>query len=145
MHSIDITPTLLDLASIDPGGAKFQGRSLLSLIQGKKKGQTETYAFSERLPADDTHWRSARTPGSKFILFQDVKDGTSQNYFFFDLHKDPGEQKSLVLSPGRRKEWEDRIQFLIEANRRNLLRAPEKKRALDSKTLEILRALGYIQ
>jgi len=145
VQSIDITPTLLELARIDPGRAKFQGRSLLSLIQGKRKGKVETYAFSERLPADDTHWRSVRTPNYKFILLQDVKDGRSLNYFFFDLLKDPGEQKSLVLSPGRRKAWEDRIQFLIEANRRNLLRAPGKKRTLDSKTLEILRALGYIQ
>jgi len=145
VQSIDIAPTLLELARIDPGRAKFQGRSLLSLIQGRRKGQIETYAFSERLPADDTHWRSVRTPGYKFILLQDVQDGTSKNYFFFDLLKDPGEQKSLVLSPGRRKDWEDRIQFLIEANRRSLLRAPGKKRALDSKTLEILRALGYIR
>jgi arylsulfatase A-like enzyme len=145
VQSIDITPTILELARIDPGRAKFQGRSLLSLIQGKRKGKAEKYAFSERLPSDDTHWRSVRTPNYKFILLQDVKDGTSMNYFFFDLLKDPGEQKSLVLSPGRRKAWEDRIQFLIEANRRNLLRAPEKKRTLDSKTLETLRALGYIQ
>ena len=66
ISSIDIAPTLLELAGI-PRGASFQGESLVPLLKDPQ-AQIRDYAFSEHNWHDfDDHGRSVRSARYKYI------------------------------------------------------------------------------
>lgn len=141
VQSIDIYPTILELAGIKPPSS-IQGRSFLSLMKtGKRRSEPEP-AFSERLPADSPWIRSLRTPEYSYMFKEDKKNGTN-SHLFFDLRRDPAEQNNLKIPDGRLRALFSQILFLLEEGKK-----PGKAQAeqpLDPETLEILRTLGYIK
>jgi arylsulfatase A-like enzyme len=141
VRSIDIYPTLLELAGVKPPNA-IQGRSLLSLIRKGKQSSKLEPAFSERIPADSPWIRSLRTSDYSYMFKEDRENGTNV-HLFFDLRRDPREQNSLRLAGFRIRTFFDQILFLVEEGKK-----PGKawgEQELDAETLEILRSLGYIK
>jgi arylsulfatase A-like enzyme len=143
VQSVDILPTILDITGVKWEKPFFQGKSLMPLILAKKTPSWEEVAFSERLAKDGVHWRARRTPSSKYIFRSRRRTGKI-NHCYFDLNQDPGEQQNLKLDDALTQEMFAKIQFLLDAEKKNA-GLQGKKQKLDEKTLETLRALGYLR
>lgn len=83
---IDLAPTILEVAGLDPSGREYQGKSLMPILQGENSPGAR-YVFSERNWHNcDEHIRSVRTEKYKLIrnAYLDLPHGTAA-----DLGKSP--------------------------------------------------------
>lgn len=145
--SIDILPTVLDLLKLKPD-PHLQGESLMPLIGGTDSGGRRP-AYSDALEID-----AVRTGGWKFI--QKAKGGTGGKPTLatapqlFNLEKDPAEKTDLSNQDAPTREMLEKQlrEWRAENERLNsqlgLDKAAEKV-TLDKKTVDELRALGYLQ
>ncbi len=145
--SIDILPSVLELLKLRPI-PYLQGESFVSYIEGVEKGVPRR-AFADALEID-----AVRTDGWKFIQRAegyDVRKPTlSPVPELFNLEKDPGEEANLAgedAAAGERlgrqlREWRTENERLRA--RLGMDKAAEKV-TLDKRTVEELRALGYLQ
>jgi len=97
--SIDLAPTLLEVAGLTPGAA-IQGRSLVPVLQGTAEGWRTSFLveyFSDTVfPRIRTMGYSAvRTARHKYIQFRELK-GMDELY---DLEADPYELTNLIARP----------------------------------------------
>jgi arylsulfatase A-like enzyme len=93
-QNIDIVPTLLDYLK-EKANKKFDGKSLLNLIKGKKI--RDRVFFWDGLSADV---RGLRTFNKKLIFAKDQKCNLCKSFHHeeieeYDLEKDPGETKNI--------------------------------------------------
>jgi N-acetylglucosamine-6-sulfatase len=98
--SIDLAPTLLEMAGLPPAPA-MQGRSLLPLFNGNAPGWRESFLveyYSDTVfPRVLTMGYSAvRTKNAKYIQYRDL-EGMNELY---DLDADPYEEHNLIGAPG---------------------------------------------
>jgi arylsulfatase A-like enzyme len=142
VQSVDILPTILDLAGIEFKETPIHGKSLLPLIKNGQQAKNSRHAFSERLAADGNHFRSMRSSRFKYIM-QDNKKKSIVDHFYYDLQADSREQNSLKLTPEKLREMFNQIFFLIEEGKR--VDTFNRGRKIDKDTLETLKALGYIK
>jgi arylsulfatase A-like enzyme len=141
VQSVDILPTILDLAGIKFEDVQFHGQSLWPLIKNGSPADNRQ-AFSERLAGDGNHFRSMRNPRFKYIM-QDNKKKNIVDHFYFNLQEDPREQTSLQMSPEKLREMFNQIFFLVEEGKR--VDTFQRGKKIDEDTLETLKALGYIK
>jgi arylsulfatase A-like enzyme len=142
VQSIDIFPTILQIAGISYTNGGSQGTSLVPLIRGEKRNRGSNIAFSERTPADGLFLRSLRGSSQKYIFEENKKKG-SERHSFFDLEKDPGEQVNIEIPHKKLRGLFTQIQFLIDEGKK--VDQIVKKTKVDPETLETLKALGYIK
>lgn len=92
--NIDLAPTFLDLAGLQPPAA-MQGTSWVPLLQGKRKGWRDAfmfeYLFEPNLPATPA-MLAVRTPSAKLIVYPQHPDWVE----LFDLRADPYETRNLA-------------------------------------------------
>jgi arylsulfatase A-like enzyme/tetratricopeptide (TPR) repeat protein len=137
VSSVDVAPTLLDLARL-PALPQMQGRSLLPAMLRPGKGR-EGQAYSESLVPDlQFGWsplHSLRTAGFQFI--------DAPRPELYDIHRDPGEGTDLSLRQADlARTMKSELDRLMEETSRD---APKPQAAnLDKETMERLSALGYI-
>ncbi|MEL7061933.1 MAG: sulfatase [Acidobacteriota bacterium] len=126
--SIDIAPTLLDVAGVEqPRG--FNGRSVLPALDGPIEKRS-IVAFWDEI--DGT-------------LHEALLEGRSKLHDaeLYDLIDDPGEQRDLAaIEPERRDALRRRLEELTAADRAP---SPPPPVSLDPETEERLRSLGYVQ
>ncbi|MFP4051683.1 MAG: sulfatase [Thermoplasmata archaeon] len=94
VRAIDMVPTLLDLLGI-PSSEDFDGISLLPLMEGKELPELTAYAeelFENRGPGS---LQAVRTPHYKLI-----RNLTEEQEEFYDLKKDPDEEKNIIDTTG---------------------------------------------
>ncbi len=89
--SIDLLPTLLDLAGLNIP-ENIQGKSLDKLVSGKTDWRE--YAFSEIGSSTQNSVITVRGRTEKYVLFR--KNGTVEYEQFFDLENDPWETTNLA-------------------------------------------------
>jgi arylsulfatase A-like enzyme len=142
VQSVDILPTILNLAGIEFNETIIHGESLLPLINNGPQEGIDRYAFSERLAADRHHFRSMRSSEYKYIMHE-VKKRNFVEHLYYDLTSDPQEQNSLELSPKKLRRLFNQIFFLIDEGKR--VDPFNRGRKIDRDTLETLKALGYIK
>jgi N-acetylglucosamine-6-sulfatase len=101
--SIDLAPTLLEVAGVTPGPA-IQGRSLVPVLQGKTDSWRTSFLveyFSDtvfpRIRA--MGYTAVRTDRNKYIRFGELR-GMDELY---DLQADPYELKNLIGQPEARE------------------------------------------
>jgi arylsulfatase A-like enzyme/tetratricopeptide (TPR) repeat protein len=137
VSSVDLAPTLLDLAEL-PALPRMQGRSLLPLMFRPEKGR-EGLAYSESMTPDlQFGWsplRSLRTAGFQFI--------DAPRPELYDIRRDPHEETDLSRHQAdlarTMKSALDRLAAQTSQD------APKPQAAdLDKETMERLSALGYI-
>lgn len=128
VRSIDILPTLLDALDIYSEEI-FEGTSLINLINGKKEN---LYAVSEM----GGFGKSLRTEAWKYYRIRSSE-------MLFNLNRDPLEQTDLSIANLDTKE---RLKRVLESFLSHKpLSVSKDKAKLDKKTLEQLKALGYIR
>jgi N-acetylglucosamine-6-sulfatase len=100
--SIDLAPTLLEVAGLRPGAA-IQGHSLVPVLAGKAEGWRTSFLveyFSDTVfPRIRTMGYSAvRTARHKYVRFREL-EGMDELY---DLEADPYEMTNLIARPEAR-------------------------------------------
>ena len=99
VSSIDIAPTLLELAGAEVG-AHIQGRSFVPLLtgaggQGRESVMVEFYTYENPMPWLTTmDYRAVRTRRYKYIHWVRHDDE------LYDLEADPFETRNLIAEPG---------------------------------------------
>lgn len=114
--TIDLAPTILDLANITPG-VDMQGQSLVPLVQGERINWRKEFFYEHlfehpRIPKTE----AVRTGRWKYIRYVDQEPVYEQ---LFDLESDPLEVGNLMLSEGNKaikkrmrrkwKEWHQKV------------------------------------
>ena len=98
--SIDLAPTLLELAGFEPPHT-MDGRSLAPLLQGKRPGDWRTSFLIEYYTDTvfprvlDMGYKAIRTERYKYIHYTDM-DGMDELY---DLKSDPYEMRNMIDNP----------------------------------------------
>jgi arylsulfatase A-like enzyme len=118
--SIDLAPTLLEVAGLTPGAA-IQGRSLVPVLRGTPEGWRESFLieyFSDTVfPRIRTMGYSAvRTARHKYIRFRELQ-GMDELY---DLEADPYEMTNLIGRPEARDllpRMQAELQQLLDATK----------------------------
>jgi arylsulfatase A-like enzyme len=146
---IDLMPTLLDLVGL-PVPPGLHGTSLVPLLHGEPfPANRVLYAEAPAWGANTGHRVAARTAGLKWIA-SDLPNVPTQVY---DLSSDPGERTPLddprLAAPG--EVLQSLYRALGDTTKGASTRAaelsgpaPTPKPELDDRTVEKLRALGYM-
>lgn len=142
VQSIDIFPTVLEIAGISYPNSSSQGTSLTPLLRGQRIAREPNIAFSERTPSDGLFLRAFRDSSQKYIFEENKKKGTTK-HSFFDLKNDPEEQNNIDIAHKKLRGLFAQIQFLIAEGKK--VDQIVKKKKIDPETLETLKALGYIE
>lgn len=128
---VDLMPTLLDLAGLEPVEEGDQGRSLMPLLVGETLPERPVYLETMGI-------RGLRTATSKLLVHP---DGETE---YFDLELDPGEARPLPCEEAC-VELADQLALLREWMAPAAAEETEKDTVtLDEDDLERLRALGYL-
>lgn len=103
--NIDVAPTLLELAGLEPS-ASMQGRSLLPLVHGDSPPWRTDFFYEHlfehpRIP----RMEGVRTERWKYIRYIDEDPALEELY---DLRRDPSELENLA----RRAEWRPMLDTL---------------------------------
>lgn len=127
---LDVVPTVLALTG-QPPASDVQGRSLAGLVAGTEPAAAtddRTLDLQNSGPFGQIAQRGARTAHAKL-----VRDDLAERTESFDLDRDPGERSPVP--PDRR------LESVVDA-----LRLPPSATlpAADPKTVESLKALGYL-
>lgn len=138
---VDILPTILDIAGIEPGtsGEHIEGRSLLPLLAHGAETGGPRLAYSERNLFGPQR-RSIQDGRYKLIL--EIDSGQVELY---DLAADPGERENLAAV---RKQEAARLLGLLDrwAERMGPVVPPSPEApSPDADPLAPLRALGYVE
>jgi arylsulfatase A-like enzyme len=135
---IDLAPTLLEMLGV-PRIEQFQGRSLLPLLAGQEGPRP---IFSEKGGAG-----AALIVGDRKLIVTPRRRGGTQEELY-DLDRDPGEHHNRArrkLAGSGMRERLDAMRAENVARRRELVGDGDVAPArLDPRTVEQLRALGYL-
>ncbi|MCA8979909.1 MAG: sulfatase [Planctomycetes bacterium] len=142
VRTIDVMPTLLALAQVEPEEPVMQGRNLLPVLQGS--AAPSDHAVGQALSA-----RGGRDP-RRSIKRGDLRlvlNAASGERWLYDLAHDPGELHDIASErPEVARELEDMLRE--ELRRDGLLRGlvgdPGTTDALSDDQLDELRRLGYV-
>ncbi len=156
VRSIDVLPTLLELAGIE-AGSDLDGESLVPLWSGTS-GSREAFIESDvKMFVENTRrevygipgvLRGLRADGWKLVLTPTPK---GPRYELYDLTGDPGETRDLASDPAHAAHLEAmraRLLAHVPAEEREAIAAgpgaaPPDAAPVDDEALEQLRALGY--
>ncbi|MGD8451474.1 MAG: sulfatase-like hydrolase/transferase [Phycisphaerae bacterium] len=137
VRTIDLAPTILDLANVPPLPAA-QGVSLVPLLDGQTT-DLQLEAFGEAPEAYEV-FRLCRL---RTLVAGDWKYIQSTHPCLFDLAHDPGEQHNLAYSqPERLAEFEEVLRDLL--SQAPAARSVAATAPLSDETLRDLQSLGYV-
>jgi len=138
---IDIMPTVLDVVGINNGKRPgMDGASLVPLTAGlpwfQVRKTDDRLAITEILLKGERLTVAVRDGHYKFIMRQGEPDE------FYDLDRDPSETTNLAGSgaPTEKRLRDQALRVIEESSRRASSKVP-----VDSKTLEDIRKLGYLE
>jgi arylsulfatase A-like enzyme len=148
---LDLAPTVLELAGVDPRGLLLQGRSLVALAQGDGADLPDRVVVSEEPTRFGDRRRPLRSASLFFRNLHVLHSAALESGQVFDLRSDPTER--APLPPGARTkalQREARALFdgLLQAGleiHSALLRGAESVVPVDPRARERLRALGYLE
>jgi arylsulfatase A-like enzyme len=142
---IDIMPTVLDLAGINPPDT-MMGTSLRTRIFGDDSGHSRSLLGELHCWDSDSHLFSLRTETAK-IIYDSAHDKTA----VYDLEKDPGEHRDVADDAGSRtprKELEQQLHAALEHAEQEKKKWRIQELPLGKRTKaqeEKLKSLGYLK
>jgi len=132
---IDIMPSVLDLLNIE-GSYPYQGISLIPVIEGKKKGDLDTY-METYYPRENYGWSELTG-----LISGDWKYIHAPKRELYDLKSDPTEKNNLFLSNKKTaSDLKERLDVLVKSSS---VSPGTGKRTLNQEELTRLRSLGYV-
>jgi len=142
VRTIDVMPTALALAQVDPEDPAMQGRNLLPVLQGSAAASEQAVgqALSSRGGRDPR--RSIKRNGMRLVL-----NAATGERWLYDLEADPGEQQNLTdARPDVARELEARLREELrrDALLRQLLGDPGTSEELTDDQFDELKRLGYV-
>lgn len=152
-RSIDILPTILELADIERNSEQFQGRSLLEYVGGQTNGK-EAYLFGGEDRPVDIDTRFLRTTSHKIILNgadrRDYEFNFHKPFELYDLKTDPDERHNIALTDTATfsqmlAQIEGWVRECSQLRHKLIPTENENKLTLDEKTRETLKSLGYLK
>ncbi len=139
--TLDLLPTLCDLAGISCSGRKKPGISLAPTLKGEEQKKTRPYVVSEWHSEYEyvvTPGRMVRGPKYKYTHYL---EGNGEE--LYDMKKDPGERKNLAKDPKYSKVLAEHRAMLDDY----ITRTKDDYRSLkvdaDPRCRNTTRALGY--
>jgi choline-sulfatase len=138
--TVDVTPTLLDLAGLeDPLRSQFQGQSLASLILGKSTVATRPVYSETYYPRDSFGWSPLRAISSGRYEYIEAPQRE-----LYELVADAKEAHNLY--DGHRSEALALRSELLDLDRRYTAapRSTSASTSLPAETVERLKSLGYL-
>lgn len=131
---IDIMPSVLDLLNIE-GSYPYQGISLIPVIEGRKKGDLDTY-IETYYPRENYGWSELTG-----LISGDWKYIHAPRGELYDLKSDPSEKNNLFLTNKKTaSDLKERLDVLV---RSSSVSPGTGKRTLSQEELTRLRSLGY--
>ncbi|MBM3989606.1 MAG: hypothetical protein FJ298_01220 [Planctomycetes bacterium] len=142
VNTIDVMPTVLDLAEVPRGALLLQGRSLVPALRGEKLPIAPVFTHS--LARKDREGRQWSVREGRWRL---VWDEERQGAALFDLESDPAELADVAAEHPKHAE---RMLGLLRGQRdvdqayRERASGPPQRYQLDADTERELRMLGYV-
>jgi arylsulfatase A-like enzyme len=140
VRSIDVIPTILEVAGVSGKDIEFDGKSLIPEIKKGQSYRDEVYSEDLFESRGFGALQSIRTDRVKLI--RNLTLGTEE---YYNLEKDPGEQNDIKNNTDKKKliELRKRLNYFLRdksgASTRDI--SGEEKEEIDNR----LRALGYIE
>ena len=154
VRSLDLLPTLIELFELDPGEAIIQGRSLVSVLEGRDDSRSEQqFVLSEVMYPSKIEGVSLQDDQWKLIWTKQSQPGSwsprkkNNVWELYDVRKDPGEYRNLaflqrnVVGQQMQKMKELRQKFSLFTRSPQSDSIPQQ----DPETIEALRSLGYVE
>ena len=144
VRSIDIFPTIEDLAGIEPKKLNINGQSLFPLIQGNSLDEKPLYLESTTIKTTQKSPKAVigiRT--SHYKYFRSLIDPT-ENVHLYDLKTDPLEEQNLASTESS---LVTQMEKKIKELKMHSINRPEQKKLSKEEEEEIereLKKLGYI-
>ncbi len=138
VESVDIAPTLFELADLEDPAASFSGRSLVSALKNPAE-VIRSQAYAENLTSPTRTLLESREDGLFQLLVTRFPD--SERRELFDLSRDPAALRDLS---GTRRALARDLEIKLEAYDWQA-RAEARREDLGEEQIERLRALGYLQ
>lgn len=131
---IDIMPSVLDLLKIEES-YPYQGISLIPVIEGRKKGDLDTY-IETYYPRENYGWSELTG-----LISGDWKYIQAPKGELYDLKSDPFERNNLFQSDKKTaSDMKERLDVLVKSSS---VSPGTGKRTLNQEELARLRSLGY--
>jgi len=135
-RNVDIAPTILDLAGVEPGWADRDGASLIDMVERGEGARSAVARMLLVTPIGARHWRAIQKGELKYIHTLTIDTSFEE---LFDLAGDPAESEDLS------SERSERAEALARALSETRGEEPTRPRVkIDEKTREVLRSLGYL-
>lgn len=143
VRSIDVMPSILDLAGVGKRPDSLQGKSLVALLKGQTDRGSRP-AYSEATYVGDQ--KAVRDDGKLKLIYR----ADDKSIRLFDLASDPDEKADVAdEEPAVVSSLRDQLQGWMRSNeelRKKLFhKESEQEIILDDETQKRLRSLGYIQ
>jgi arylsulfatase len=140
--SLDLMPTVLDLASMPFDATRLQGRSLAPLLRGEPLAPAATFSHALSRSGEEDRLFSVRE--GRWRLIWDRFDDRAR---LFDLASDPGETRDVAAEHAQVAErllGRLRAQIDVDRSLAEAVSGPLEPYSIDPGTIDDLRELGYI-
>ena len=142
---LDLSPTILDIAGIPAKTAKYQGRSLKSLLKAPSTTRQSRPIFFQRRLYETENYKGNIVKGEKLGVLIDqwkyIEALKERSVELYDLSVDPGELKNIS------RDHPDKVRRLS-----SMIKDWRKKygketydQSMSEEDIEALRSLGYVQ
>jgi arylsulfatase A-like enzyme len=143
VRNLDLAPTLLDLAGIEPPDA-FEGRSLVPLITGTADEPDRTSFAALGIPLFPDAAVQVAVHEAEWTFARNLDPEPRRGELLFDRRVDPAENVDLsTLEPTRAAELRTRLDAYL--SERPALDVREEGVRIDPEIADRLRAMGYLR
>lgn len=140
VSNIDIFPTILHLASVEPPQGT-PGKSLLRYATDSSRAPEPGFIFSENASSKDIHSTACLCQNRKYVHEPGVPNNP---HLLYDLSRDPEEKRNLAAEGVLYSDLQKRMLEHLQENKNRRSRLSVKSVEPDDETKERLRALGYV-
>jgi len=144
VQHFDLTPTIMDIGSIQAGEHKMDGQSLMKLIRDKSWDRRFVYAeergAQKKRMIRDTNYKYIKSLSNQKCYY--CKKHHCEGDEFYDLQADPQEINNIIHDP-KHKDYKDEMERYIES----LSKPREGKKVEFEDEKEVhkrLKSLGYL-